>query len=263
MPARTRSGFTLIELLVVIAIICILAAVLFPVFGRAREKARQTSCLSNVRQIMTAELAYAQDYDETFPNAATSGNNPMMNPFGTPCRSLRPWVEFPAYVGPYVKSADLFDCPSSPDPGITYGSYNEATGTYTMGTDGNYGINWDAMANRPVANCMMTLTDSPAEVVFLCDAGDAYFNEGSNEYPPLEDLDLDWDARGEGALRHNGLANVGYWDGHAKAQGFSFFCGMDQATALASAYKPPWNWYVVNSYDTGWKAKYAKYVAGM
>jgi prepilin-type N-terminal cleavage/methylation domain-containing protein len=72
---RTRgnrqAGFTLIELLVVIAIIAILAAILFPVFSQAREKARSASCLSNNRQYLTAALMYVQDYDETFPFSAT------------------------------------------------------------------------------------------------------------------------------------------------------------------------------------------------
>src|SRR4028119_34289 len=78
--SSSRSAFTLIELLVVIAIIAILAAILFPVFAQAREKARQASCVSNLRQIGTALLMYVQDYDETYPNRRfepfdTSNNN--------------------------------------------------------------------------------------------------------------------------------------------------------------------------------------------
>ena len=72
-----KKGFTLIELLVVIAIIAILAAILFPVFAQAREKARQTSCLSNMKQLGTATQLYMDDYDETFPPAKLYplGNN--------------------------------------------------------------------------------------------------------------------------------------------------------------------------------------------
>src|SRR5438105_4652422 len=70
-----KSGFTLIELLVVIAIIAILAAILFPVFAQAREKARQTSCLSNNKQYALATLMYVQDYDETFPFEANMNGN--------------------------------------------------------------------------------------------------------------------------------------------------------------------------------------------
>src|ERR1700710_862380 len=92
-PNHTRRrGFTLIELLVVIAIIAILAAILFPVFAQAREKARQASCLSNEKQIGLAILAYVQDYDETYPQGS------YMDPTDT---SPTPWMHT---VDPYVKS---------------------------------------------------------------------------------------------------------------------------------------------------------------
>src|SRR5438132_3273033 len=76
-PPRRHAGFTLIELLVVIAIIAILAAILFPVFAQARDKARQTACLSNLKQLSLGVLMYAQDYDEVLPgNAYELPNNP-------------------------------------------------------------------------------------------------------------------------------------------------------------------------------------------
>src|SRR5262245_63621885 len=77
--SRIRSGFTLIELLVVIAIIAILAAILFPVFAKAREQARKTSCLSNMKQITMAGLMYAQDYDETWPCMHTEAARAVPN----------------------------------------------------------------------------------------------------------------------------------------------------------------------------------------
>ncbi len=101
-----RTGFTLIELLVVIAIIAILAAILFPVFARAREKARQTSCLNNLKQIGTAMLMYAQDYDERF--IWTSDN----------------WAWY-VLVQPYAMNAQIFKCPSmGMDAGNPYTDYS-------------------------------------------------------------------------------------------------------------------------------------------
>jgi prepilin-type N-terminal cleavage/methylation domain-containing protein/prepilin-type processing-associated H-X9-DG protein len=105
-----RRGFTLIELLVVIAIISILAAILFPVFATAREKARQTACTSNVKQLGLAFMQYQQDYDETWPNGGNiyhTGNG---------------WA---GEVYPYVKSLGSFVCPddTSPNPVSSYG-YN-------------------------------------------------------------------------------------------------------------------------------------------
>ena len=100
---RFANGFTLIELLVVIAIIAILAAILFPVFAQAREKARATSCMSNLKQQGTATYMYVQDYDETFPLALYFSNNGA-----TPCTELLSYHE----IIPYQKNADIEKCPS-------------------------------------------------------------------------------------------------------------------------------------------------------
>ena len=99
--AHTRSAFTLIELLVVIAIIAILAAILFPVFARARENARRSSCQSNLKQIGLGILQYAQDYDERFP-----GRNTGVGAFG----DAQSWRRV---IYPYVKSTQIFACPSN------------------------------------------------------------------------------------------------------------------------------------------------------
>src|SRR3989442_1318662 len=94
-----RLGFTLIELLVVIALIAILAAILFPVFAQAREKARQTTCLSNLRQIGSAAQMYAQDYEERLPGTELGERDGEYF-----------WIEM---LAPYAKNCDIFNCPSS------------------------------------------------------------------------------------------------------------------------------------------------------
>src|SRR5499425_2146486 len=97
-----KRAFTLIELLVVIAIIAILAAILFPVFAQARESARQTACLSNMRQMGLAVQMYAQDYDERLPLAASQTPTGFLN-----------WHHF---VDPYVKNKQIWVCPSTDLP---------------------------------------------------------------------------------------------------------------------------------------------------
>jgi prepilin-type N-terminal cleavage/methylation domain-containing protein/prepilin-type processing-associated H-X9-DG protein len=107
----TKTGFTLIELLVVIAIIAILAAILFPVFAQAREKARQTACLSNTRQMGLAMSMYVQDYDETFPTSVIGGDTwggpPPSGHYDDPNYHSWAWA-----IAPYVKNNNVFVCPS-------------------------------------------------------------------------------------------------------------------------------------------------------
>jgi prepilin-type N-terminal cleavage/methylation domain-containing protein/prepilin-type processing-associated H-X9-DG protein len=207
---RRRSGFTLIELLVVIAIIAILAAILFPVFARAREKARQSSCQSNEKQLMLAYLAYIQDYDERTPNqwffSSTAGTGYM-------------WVDA---IMPYVKNLQLFDCPSAGRRTTMYTTVN-GLGFYAMNAGSvSYGINtcyWGGYAGsasgppaNPVNGRNLAQIKVPAETVCLLDAtyteyGAQYDIWSSIYSTPLKDP----------PYRHNDMANVSFIDGHVKA----------------------------------------------
>lgn len=140
----SRKGFTLIELLVVIAIISILAAILFPVFARARENARRASCMSNLKQIGLGMMMYAQDYDETFP-PAIRGLYRTQSTYQTDTNTSKPsgvftvsdgsgasgqtgnYISWMDMIFPYVKSVQLFVCPSSKEakevPSYGYNRY--------------------------------------------------------------------------------------------------------------------------------------------
>lgn len=137
-PAAKHSAFTLIELLVVIAIIAILAAILFPVFAQARGKARQASCMSNMKQLGLGVLQYTQDYDELFPRSQSrdaSGNG---------------WANSWAVTSqPYVKSFDVYRCPSDPDTTI-----KDATWSWTgvgISYASNSNLKWDNATSQPIA----------------------------------------------------------------------------------------------------------------
>lgn len=120
-PTRVRKGFTLIELLVVIAIIAILAAILFPVFARARENARRSSCSSNLKQIGLATMQYNQDYDESmYPHRFNNTPNPLLSTNGGSYSTTQIdggaagkifWISL---LQPYTKSLQVFQCPSNP-----------------------------------------------------------------------------------------------------------------------------------------------------
>jgi prepilin-type N-terminal cleavage/methylation domain-containing protein/prepilin-type processing-associated H-X9-DG protein len=154
---RQSHGFTLIELLVVIAIIAILAAILFPIFAQAREKARAISCLSNAKQMALATMMYVQDYDETlYPYRGEQPGNYQYNPFwqnpnvgtGSCAGSSASWRQFwDILLQPYIKTYDLFRCPSNPG-GINGASTwaavqpdGEATGNCSYGGQNSYAAN--------------------------------------------------------------------------------------------------------------------------
>jgi len=143
---RSRNAFTLIELLVVIAIIAILAAILFPVFARAREKARQISCISNTKQMGLASGMYVQDYDEQFYphrfNCPVNGCNPLMavngGPFNNISGAAQNKIFWISLLQPYVKNYQVFVCPST--PGGWYGENKD-------------GVQCGASANNSAVGC--------------------------------------------------------------------------------------------------------------
>ncbi len=191
-----RRGFTLIELLVVIAIIAILAAILFPVFAKAREKARQASCQSNLKQWGLAFQMYSQDYDEMLPrgyNAAPTG----------------PWFDV---LQPYVKNRQLQECPS------------------WAGNLNSYGINTEIYANVPLANIR-----KPAETCLLMDGARFTYPTPSDRNPQTWARigGCHWQVTFPGCgpwpsgscqgactrridIRHNDGLNVLWVDGHVK-----------------------------------------------
>jgi prepilin-type N-terminal cleavage/methylation domain-containing protein/prepilin-type processing-associated H-X9-DG protein len=132
MHLRRKTGFTLIELLVVIAIIAILAAILFPVFARARENARKSTCQSNLKQIGLALRQYTQDYDERIPRG--SG---YLAPANIAAAQAEWWYQ----LDPYIKNKDIWKCPSASTTGFqsadTRLAYNATTQPWTI----HYGRN--------------------------------------------------------------------------------------------------------------------------
>jgi prepilin-type N-terminal cleavage/methylation domain-containing protein/prepilin-type processing-associated H-X9-DG protein len=215
---RTGKGFTLIELLVVIAIIAILAAILFPVFAQAREKARQASCLSNEKQIGLAILSYVQDYDETYPQGS------YMDPTDT---SPTPWMHT---VDPYVKSG--YPVKASDAGPIKYSVYvcpdfNPAAAGATPSH--SYTVNQNLMPSfideaipvwgMPTVQSLASV-NAPANVVLLTEAsgsrifsnGDDTVNLSSAPLVAAQCQAVYLIAR----TRHAGGANYLLADGHAK-----------------------------------------------
>ena len=209
-PGKSRA-FTLIELLVVIAIIAILAAILFPVFAQAREKARQATCASNLRQLGTATQMYLQDYDGSY------FHHWYLSPtywFGRVEGSGTPKTvnKQEGLLYPYIKNADIQRCPSFEPEVYTYSGATAGYGynlNYLTDNFGESGRN-EAQIEKP-ANC----------AVFADSANyDGYtytppkLTETLSIFPPSSTMAYDFAVV---HFRHNGVANVVYADGHVKA----------------------------------------------
>jgi prepilin-type N-terminal cleavage/methylation domain-containing protein/prepilin-type processing-associated H-X9-DG protein len=196
--SRSSAGFTLIELLVVVAIIAILASILFPVFAQAREKARQASCASNLRQIALAGLMYAQDYDETLPPYY---HNTLLYWVGGRDITAQPLDKSRGLIWPYVKSGDIQKCPS-----YTGGSHLGGVG---------YGMN-SRVASWNLPPAALSDLARPAETVYFGDAGQKDFPQpGTNETILIEPPSA-WFGYPSIEFRHQGFADFAFCDGHVK-----------------------------------------------
>jgi prepilin-type N-terminal cleavage/methylation domain-containing protein/prepilin-type processing-associated H-X9-DG protein len=217
-----RTAFTLIELLVVIAIIAILAAILFPVFAKAREKARGASCLSNCKQLALAAMQYSQDNDETYPCQSSlqwgrDPNQPWGRYYTQGPAATR--ISFWAAISPYAKSNQVVGCPSDTSTtafSMTAGgrqSFVLAGPVFWNSTDGS--IN-----NITVANGRLAAIKAPANCLLFCEWA------GSDTERMISPLDYDWAYNnrtgGTGLTqwtalnRHMDGANHVFCDGHAK-----------------------------------------------
>lgn len=203
-PQR-RSAFTLIELLVVIAIISILAAMIFPSFGRARESARRSSCQSNLKQLGLAIAQYTQDYDERLPSAASGGAGGAALDGG--------WVYFASWpptnqqfnvprgnLWPYTKNAQIYVCPSDTD-GQTQGVSYEYNGCLTTN---------QSLALQPGKS--LAAFDETSLWGLLSEAGRTAPSEGSTDDGYLDPFS----ATEPISNRHLDGSNLLFLDGHVK-----------------------------------------------
>jgi prepilin-type N-terminal cleavage/methylation domain-containing protein/prepilin-type processing-associated H-X9-DG protein len=214
-------GFTLIELLVVIAIIAILAAMIFPVFSRAREQARRTACCSNMRQLGLAFMMYAQDFDESLP--PFSQGSGFRGSLGYAGGDGIRWADV---VYPYVKNTQVFDCPSAPTQRmqrLAGGSFFDIT-KYSYG----YASPSNGAAEFGAAGRALAEFEDPSGTIMLAEDGrqDAGADPESigRQIPNPADTLADLCGRVNG-MRHTHAAtndyaahwiNVAYADGHSK-----------------------------------------------
>ena len=179
-----RSAFTLIELLVVIAIITILAAILFPVFATAREKARQTTCASNLKQLALSVIQYTQDYDEFMPCPAVATSTSYASSGWWTCG-----MGWAGIIYPYVKSRGVFTCPSD-STNLPNSNYAEIS----------YAINFNAVASQGgsayfptgvgyvTPHPLVSTMTAPSKTVMLCEVQHCPIEVSSTQFDPFNSI---------------------------------------------------------------------------
>jgi len=248
---RTRSGFTLIELLVVIAIIAILAAILFPVFARARESARRANCLSNLKQLGTAFQMYAQDWEETYPSGLVlavpgpaAGNSYAVMYAKTPANAVvgsgninssnGTWFLFydrakqfrpstAEQLQPYVKNNQIFMDPNDPQGTIFHNNYDPNYTRLSYMWNGGLGM---GNSNCVASNVPLSLAavSAPANLQLVQDNWTDMHTKG--ERPPR------W--------------NICFADGHAK---LTTFVDWQPGNVTKHPWGGPWGWNFCNPQD--------------
>lgn len=234
-----RHAFTLIELLVVIAIIGLLAAILFPVFGRVRENGRRAACTSNLKQLWLGCMQYVQDYDDMLP-AITYGNTAKPNP-----RYIR-WMDV---VEPYVRNTAVYSCPSDQiNPKYRYSTAITTTGPTN---NGSYGMNntynnnkaqpasqWNVSASGGTYDKKYAAIAAPATTFYILEKTDSkvwyvQWKDQANQ-PDVTDVreePEDYLKTTDGgdayiyegiSFRHYRMTNAVFCDGHVKSVGFNF-----------------------------------------
>jgi prepilin-type N-terminal cleavage/methylation domain-containing protein/prepilin-type processing-associated H-X9-DG protein len=233
--ARRQRGFTLIELLVVIAIIAILAAILFPVFARARENARRASCQSNLKQIGLGLMQYVQDYDGAFPFFSTSNlpgytaTSDVCALPGANCTATPHDVKWSHLIQPYVKSTQVFVCANVPGAraigrNVSYG-YNYHYLAYTRGAPGtvSYYVASDSAIEYPSETIAIADSDGTGTGPYLMESDSNDLERKLNHGYSLDPVTLPagHTASTSGRLsrisdRHMEGGNIAFADGHVK-----------------------------------------------
>ena len=273
MNRMAKRGFTLIELLVVIAIIAILAAILFPVFAQAREKARQTSCISNNKQWTTATLMYVQDYDETFPLAygqyagSWTPTDVVDAPYNWECTNGKCGPNWTSWTGqywvnsvqPYAKNYQIAECPSAAK------EFSAFAGVQGVGAPGP--VNTSYTYNGLLHGYTLSGVLTPASVPLVTESQGAGHFKGFNIANPLLDCTVNPTgpctyqptpatgcASGNGAMDiwfgfigsagvHGHGQTYAYTDGHAKFKNLS----LDTHSPSQTDYtKEPWAYYATD-----------------